>query len=810
MEITQREAELLTSNQGRHCLKLLQSEHHDEYRFEILSDAVVNLMDLGLEKSTMMGILDRSNVTSSDAIMENAGQIFVQDNRDELRIFLDTFDTHLFNVKQISIDDNYIKEIPIPERKSFSLYSVPLQSGQDQVTIITAPIGSGKSTATAKSISKALQDDLLCIENVLVICPRNKSCDQFVELLERNGTKPNRYYGSHKGKDTRGVTVTNFDNAPKLLLRIAFDWIIIDDFHALWDDSTFRRSQNEKLTNTLILAMQRSSADLYFLSATPRKEVLTPFFNACTGSVKGHSYSVSRETKTVNFYRTKDVNASLVQIVLNSDVRCIVHNNNIVANAKIAAYLIERGKRVLQVHAGTKDSFESISDYDCILTTNFIDSGFSIDDGIPSIVLVTASISEGLIPLVQRLGRTRENVEEYAIIIKKRKHKANLSRQMDNMQTWNCGWNYDECDVPTNWSYGRRKRGDYLEKSEVLNKAISEGDYLNKILEVPALRDLYNKGYAREIGFFIGGVHEFNPEPIELDMFIKEVREIFQDLSCECDTLILLASLVRVAPNKNDVPEAVNRLCIYMQAQNNFDGEIIDRISQRLLEKFGSHLIVSDAYKEIVGLCVGILSTYSLDKETLIGLEIPLTVDEWMSSNPKERFKYIQRCEQALASLFAVADTESPRPHKMDPIKFNVGKIFNRWIKHVVESGETSFTPKALEEFVNRFTCRGYLAMHSNKYFANLNYIDRGKIYQCFKTSVKWICRREKIGTNVYFIVDSILLEKFIILLKSLGVMWERLTEEQFNLPRYLKYDSNLRRSVILCHPLFNLVAELI
>jgi hypothetical protein len=727
MEVTQREAKVLESTSGKHIIKVLQLQTgHDKINQEKDHDCAYELLDLGLRQEVVEAILEKVSHSPSHNVTMSAVETYEKSNE---KVFEDYLSLGVPQT-EIEMRDKYLSVEDWPSHKSN--------------VIVSAPLGSGKSQCV---VDKAITlDD----QRVLIICPRNEICNQYVQRFRDKGIEVSRYYGHFKELWNR-VIITNFDRVHKVIKMDYFNWIVVDEFHALWEDSSFRRDQNVRVESSLLHALNCGSK-IHLVSATPRRneiELLTHHWN-----FHFHVFVSSSEPKPLVFYRAKDVTSAALLIAENTQERCVIYNNHIENNAKIAAHLSERGKRVILVHSNTRKYLNDVDKCDYLITTSFIDSGLSIDDGVLTKVVIT-STRGGLTPILQKAARVRNGVEEVAVIVRS---SSKSFRQEYPSQTWNGGWSKGLNEIPNGWDKLKGNRQDYVQRSQALLHESNESTLLSKVLNTPALIGLFNKKLSQRFGFCIASVCDLRVERFDLDMFIQEFRKIYN--KSDHELLVFLLSALQIAVQSNEAPQAVKCLYQYYQSQDKIDHSLVNQIVQCLLEKFRDRIIIADAQRELIRFCIEVGASYSIPKDVLESANIPESIEEWFDLQPYQRRLAARRAEYLLIALAQVVEPGGGRPVNMDPMSLNVGLILNRWIPEVERSLQVEYLSAEIEKFVDQFIGCGYIPL-TDKICGNLTPIERSRLYNGVKKSCLWFCHREKRGRKFVYVIDRDRLIKF-------------------------------------------------
>lgn len=660
----------------------------------------------------------------------------------------------------------------------------------EENAIIASPLGSGKSTCIIQKIKENPD------KKIVIVCPRNEICDQYAERLYQADIVYGCVYADHRDK-VKQVMITNFDRFPYLTTKNTFDWVVVDEFHALCDDDLYRDKQNIVVKNVLQRALSYCQAKVHFVSATPKRSALESFkgwfnFNA-------YIFVSQEQPKPLTFYVSSDPAITALDLITKTTERCIIHQNNITSNNKLAAVLQEENRKCTSIHAGTRELLQGkLDDYSCIFVTSFIDSGKSIDDGILSKVFTIGS-RERLSSILQRVARVRENVSEYSVILKKTNTKL---QQGEPFQVWNGGmWNFDKTNIPDGWSSLHNNRADYIQKDIPFITVECEYALIEQMVNNPNLIKIFNEELSQRFGFYIDEVN-YDYESIgkfSIDIFVKEFKQLFEQGIHKSDIAFLL-SAIQTLGYMQKLPPALNAFFDYMVLQGEIDIDLIRQISERFLILCrGERTIVSDAQREIAAFCMMAIQTYGIPDNDLI----PPTIGEWMDKTPRERSYLEELGTQMLTSMACVADPEYIRAPEEDPVQFNVGQIFKQWIHDQQTDGFpiSKFSISDIELYIGKYIRRGWIPAHECALIGNPNLIELNKIYRFFKASLGWVSDKIKVGRNVFFVWSESKYEEFSNIIKQYCKVETYLKSDRTSFS-FKKYE-NLHRHFHLCYPLF-------
>ena len=315
--------------------------------------------------------------------------------------------------------------------------------------IITSPMGSGKSTTLSKLLTTIPKN-----KNVLLLNSRIMQCEQYSESLNVNHNKFYRKYKHYNSKNN--ITISTYDNV-KNFNEYNFDFIIVEEYHCLLTDDSFRLKQNDNCTSFLNDRV-RLNIPIWLISATPSDEVI----ESINFTRIPHYIFTKNPQFNVTLCKTSSIDQSLIKytsLYIKQGYRVIVHFDNKIKSSALVQACINNGWRARHVAANTNNDFDW-AEYNLITATSISGSGLSIDDNVASVIITIAS--NPMINTIQKVGRIRKNICKNIVLIQKR-----FLRSTSKINV------YNENKIPIGW------KGLEVSNNVTLNSQITPKDYFD-------------------------------------------------------------------------------------------------------------------------------------------------------------------------------------------------------------------------------------------------------------------------------------------------------------------------------------------
>lgn len=528
------------------------------------------------------------------------------------------------------------------------LYQYPKQN-----LIITSPLGSGKSFSTAKFIAEKVRLG----QTIMIVCPRIVLCKQFFKVLKTFGCQSFRYYSRYRSFG-KGVNITLFEHSENVFegVKKHLNLVVVDEFHALDADESFRRKQNQVLRDVL----NKSSVQTILLSATPTPKSLHKL------NIKPiHIILTTPETKTIVPYITSSTLSTLILMLSKiQNERVVVFNDNRKINGELASLFAMKGKKTLTINSHCREKIFDWSGYDIIFTTNISGAGLSIEDSIPTRIIINAS-HDGIASVVQKIGRVRSNVTEFSVLVPK--------LNCEFYESGSPSFNNPFLEVPSGWNPTPISRNSSLTRWVCKR----EDDFkLRKILFAVSadetVRDFYNMSFAGSTGFKFGvpSLEYLNLRNVDINVygslietFLSDEIRSFEKYPRQIKDSCIAASLLFISSLGGKVPPGVDLVCNILHSQYGLDPNTLSRISQRFSEEIQCASALPSFIEEVEEIAYTFLLSVFFNRfDPQLTIDIPQSLVELITWTSRKRKFLLKTLKTLIVFLYSKINPELEIP----------------------------------------------------------------------------------------------------------------------------------------------------
>lgn len=611
------ETEFLQSKRGVELLSFIQSK-------QFTSQHVSELLQNSVSESALKYIFHKFGLVNKCNIIQQEKQKLFNVYTKKIYEKFVSSNMHvceIFHEAQFSITENSV--ITIPSNKKRLVYRI-----------------------------KALIQD--SNSTVIIACSRLIYCNQFVNMFSDAGInvlcafKDSNIIGA-------GVVVCTYERINHVLNKLFENnilpkYVIVDEYHTLYEDRSFRSNQNKILISACEMLYTKGSI-IHLMSRMLCKNSLKMLhipFN------KHYIFKWNMVVKNITFVPTNDFYSALV-IKLKDCVDKGFRVVCIYGEKKRGAELVftcNNSNLNAQLITNKFKGEINWTKSDIVVTTSVDNFNLSISDNRSTVVII-CSMQDTIYSLLRQCSKIKGNIIQFAILVKKYKCFKDEYKFTSSIV------NQDVNKLPIGYDYLKIGKNKKVKTWLTSNIDISQQELIHNITTNKILRDVFNKiisMYSFQINVSDMQLSSV-PKSIGIDLFSnminvyieKEFGLKYIHLE-EFEREVCISTSLQALDIFNTNEFHLNLLYSYLHIHYNISYSEVARILESFIFDFKCNSIVS-IFEEVLFEISSTMLSCLMPIEERKDFNMPNTLDELLQYSFKER-KAIKRRADTVFSFY--------------------------------------------------------------------------------------------------------------------------------------------------------------